>query len=80
MQDSNLGRSNRNKPTETYKFFKTASCFGAIVEGRISFAKFDKGFFRLRGGKNLSRSRAFALSLRSSNFQFVAAELRPQKF
>ena len=68
MQHSNLGRRNRNKPTETFKFSKTASCCDAIVEGRISFVKFGEAFFCLRGKENRSRIRGFALSLRSSKF------------
>jgi hypothetical protein len=35
LQDSHLGRSNRNKPTETFKFFRTESCYGAAEESRI---------------------------------------------
>jgi hypothetical protein len=68
MQDSNLGRRNRNKPTETFKFSKTASCCDAIVEGRISLAKFDGGFVCLRSKENRNRIRGFARSLRSSKF------------
>jgi len=66
MQHSNLRGSNRNKPSETYKFFKSASCCVAVVEWRISYAKFDRAFFCLRRRKNRDRIRGFARSLRSS--------------